>query len=272
MPRRLPPRLSAAETLYLVRGLRPVVAIALLAGGFWLSPWSPDAVDRPAMLAGWGFPNLAVSAYADLAHGWGPEDARAEALWRGASLAALDLGDPQRAMSMLRELVNRHPAHPRAPEAYARLATLYDLELRDPLRAAEQWSEAAKAAPEDARAGRWWLEAGLAFDRAALPDRAELALRTAAVYPDQAVRAWLALGRMKLVVAPAMAYACYDTALRDGATGEDARLARLGMATALERLDQRDVALAELDSAADAGVDDASLRLRRQRLRARTSP
>ena len=59
---------------------------------------------------------------------------------------------------------------------------------------------------------------------------------------------------------------------RAGAEGEAGRLAHLGMATALEYLDRREAALAELDEVVEDGEADAALERRRDRLRARRAP
>ena len=60
------------------------------------------------------------------------------------------------------------------------------------------------------------------------------------------VAAHLAQGRIHLQRDPAQAYSDYDAAFRVGAEGEAGRLAHLGMATALEYLDRREAAPAEL--------------------------
>ena len=267
----LPPRLPVSETRFLSRGLLVVMGVAIAGVSLWWSPWSPAAVERPAMLATAGFPNLALDAYVDLAHGWATEDTRAEALWRAGNLAAVDLRDPQRAVELFRELASDYPANAHTADARARLATLYALHLHDPLRAAESWEAAAAAGPDGPEAGERLLNAGLAFAEVGLTDRAELCLRGAAERPSLAVDAWLALGRVRLKERPAEAYAAYDAALRAGASGDDASLARLGLATALERMDRLDAALAELDEAAREGDDDDVLRRRRNRLRSRSA-
>lgn len=270
MAQSLPLRLSADEARYVLRGVA-VVAFGILGlGAFWLSPLSPEAIDRPALMLGWGFPNLAFQGWVELGRGLAPEGTRAEALWRAANLAATDLDNPQGAVELLRELAAEHPDHPRAVPARERLAGLYAGALRDPLRAAETWAALAESRPGEA--GYWWLEAGLSYARANQPDRARTALRAAAVFPEVAVDAWLALGSMLLTEAPEEARDAFDQALSAGAAGSEASLARLGVATALERLDRRDEALAELESALAAGDGDEAIRLRARLLRARTEP
>ncbi len=128
------------------------------------------------------------------------------------------------------------------------------------------------AAPAHPDAGRWLLEAGKALARVEVEGdartRADRLLARAAEHPDQAGQALLALARVKLADDPAAAYDAYDQAVRAlGSASAGGALARLGMATALERLEGREAALAELDEALAGGdVLDASLIRRRQRL------
>lgn len=273
MARGLPLRLSADEARYVLRGAGVVAFGVLGLGAFWLSPWSPEAIDRPALMLGWGFPNLALQSWVDLAHGLAPAGTRAEALWRAANLAATDLDRPQQAVDLLRELITAYPDHPRATEARDRLASLYAGALRDPVRAGETWEEAAQTAPKDFEAGHWLLEAGQSYARANLPDRAEPVLRRAAATdPAQAVEAWLALGNILLLSDAQGADTAFQEALRAGASGDEASLAILGSATALERLNRREEALNTLKSAIAAGDDDEAIRNRVRLLSARDDP
>lgn len=272
MARGLPLRLTPDEARYVTRGASVVAFSVLSVGAFWLSPWSPEAVDRPALLWGWGFPNLAFEAWVQLAHGYAAPDTRAEALWRAANLAAIDLQLPQSAVELLRELIRTYPDHPRAPEARERLAALYAGVLRDPTRAAETWEAAADEDPKAAAAGDWYLEAGISYARANNPERSEAALRAATAYPEVAVDAWLALGSALLAEEPDEAHEAFRHALGAGASGDEASLAHLGSATALEREDRLEEALAELERARDDGDADASIEQRIRLLKERTGP
>ncbi len=273
MARGLPLRLTPDEARYVLRGAG-VVAFGILGlGAFWLSPWSPEAIDRPALMLGWGFPNLAYQEWVDLSESVAPEDTRVEALWRAANLAATDLERPQAAVELLRQLVDQHPRHSRAPEAQDRLASLYAGALRDPVRAAETWVRAAETWPDDFEAGRWWLAAGQSYARGGHPERAAPALRRAAeVDPALAVDAWLALGTALLEEDPEGAAESFQAALQGGASGEEASLAALGAATALERLGRSDEAREILDDAIAAGDGDEAVRLRARLLSQRETP
>lgn len=270
--RTLPLRLSAEEARHVRRGVVLVLWGALALVGWWWSPWSPDAIDRPSTLIAWGFPHLALRAYEDLGRGFAPADTRAEALWRGAHLAAGDLEDPQKAIELLRELVVRYPQSARLAVAHEQLATLYDLRKRDSLRAAESWQSAAEAAPDAPEAPARWLAAGQSFARAHEPARAEFALRRAAMGPTAAPEAWLTLGQVLLPSAPISAYDAFESALKSGAEGTTASMSRLGLVTALERQDNASRALAMVEAQIERGDRDSSLLLRQRRLLSRSTP
>ncbi len=230
------------------------------------------SLDSAALQAANGSTVQAIDAYLEHAEGWGTRKQKGEALWRAAVLAHVEHSDPELATSIIEDMIARYPEHSRVAEGHARVAWIHSVHHRDPVRAGTRWVAAAAVAPSHADAGRWMLDAGLSFARAGDSARAMVALATAASRPDQAVAARLAQGRMRLGADPAQAYVDYDAAFRAGATGEDRRLARLGMATALEHLDRREQALAELDEAVEEGMSDAALQRRRERLRARRNP
>lgn len=272
MARGLPLRLTPDEARYVTRGVTFVALCVLGVGAFWLSPWSPEAVDRPALLWGWGFRNLALEAWIQLAHGYASPDTRAEALWRAANLAAIDLEQPQRAVELLRELIRTYPEHTRALEAQERLAALYAGALRDPERAAETWQQAAERYPDSPAAGQWWFEAGISYARAQNDERSAEALRQATRHPEVAVDAWLALGSALLAEEPSEAVEAFEHALGAGASGGEASLAHLGAATALERQDRLEDALAELERARRDGDADDAIEQRIALLKERLAP
>lgn len=269
MARGLPLRLTADEARYVTRGASAVALAVLSVGAFWLSPWSPEAVDRPALLWGWGFPNLAYEGWVQLAHGYAAPDTRAEALWRAANLAAIDLQLPGAAVEHLRELIRTYPEHPRVPEARERLAALYAGALREPRLAASTWEAAAAEDPRAPAAGEWWLEAGISYARAGEPEDSERALRAATAYPQVAVDAWLALGSALLADEPDQAEDAFEQAIRAGAAGGEASLARLGVATALERDGRPEDALAALTQARVDGDQDEAIEQRIRLLKER---
>lgn len=245
-------------------------AVALVAGlgiGFWQSPWSPVALDRPAAQVASGQTDAALAEYESLAQGWGPAPVREEAAWRAAQLRAVDGSAPDAAATGLLLFIQDWPDSDHTADAWARLAGVYAVGLSQPQRAAEAYEYAAWAAPDHADAGRWLLEAGRGFAAAGKSESAERALGLATQHDDRAPSAWLALARMRLATDPNAAYEAYDMALRTAGTGPAANLARLGRATALERLEGGDAALAQLDGELAETGGDAALVRRAQRLR-----
>lgn len=264
--------LSSSERRYLWTGAASALGTVVILVCLWASPLSPVSLDNSALQAANGSPVDAVEAYLEQAEGWGSRQQKGEALWRAAVLSQVELTNPAQAGVIIEDLILRFPEHPRVAEAHARMAWIHSVHMQDPVQAATRWIAAAAVDPRHPEAGRWMLDAGLAFADAGDNGRAMLALAQAASRPDQAVAARLAQGRLRLSADPAQAYVDYDAAFRAGATGEDKRLARLGMATALEHLDRREQALAELEGAAEDGLSDAALWRRRNRLRARRNP
>jgi tetratricopeptide (TPR) repeat protein len=261
--------LPEQERRYLVTGVLTTAATIVAAVVLWASPLSPVSLDRTAAVAASGDEAEAVSEYLDLAYGWGPSARRGEALWRAAVLTHVGLGEVEHSAEMLEDLVVRFPSHRRVADAHARMGMIHREHHGDPVRAGMRWVAGASVNPAHPDAGRWMLNAGIAFADAGDLDSAHTALSAAASRPDQAVAARLAEGRLHLITDPAQAYADYDAAFRAGATGDSRRLARLGMATALEHLDRREQALAELDDAVDGSDRGPALRRRRDRLAAR---
>lgn len=264
--KKLSPHLTL-EVRYLGRGVVGVMGAGLMIGGWWHSPWSPHALQAPAELAAAGDPEGAVEAYTALAEGWATRSTRTEAIWRASEVAAVELDAPNRALELLQTYLSLEPSPAEAARAWERLGGLYAQRLGDPARAAEAWETAAGLEPESPRAARWLLDAGLARVELGDTEAADRDLRAATADASLATDAWLALGRLDLGADPATAYESYDRALQSAGRDEaTASLARLGMATALERLDGPDAALAVVDNAINEGDGDAALERRRSRL------
>jgi len=261
--------LPEAERRYLLRGVMTAMAVVVAWIVFWVSPISPVALDRTAARAAAGDAEGAVAAYLDQANAYGRTSSRGEALWRAAVITHVTLEQPERAADLLETLIERYPEHKRVVDAHARMGLIHRHHDGDPIRAGMRWVAAASVDPAHPEAGRWMLDAGLAFADAGDVEHALSALQVASSRPQQAVAAWLAQGRLQLQSDPAQAYSDYDAAFRAGADGEARRLAHLGMATALEYLDRREAALAELDEVVGEGEADAALKRRHNRLRAR---
>jgi len=261
--------LPESERRYLLRGVGSAIAIVGAWLLFWMSPLSPGALDRTAVQAAAGDADGAVEAYLAQADSFGRDASKGEALWRAAVISHVSLNRPDQAAGLLERLIEKYPSHPRVVEAHARMGMIHRHHHGDPVRAGIRWVAAASVDPGHADAGRWMLDAGLAFADAGDVENALTALEVAASRSEQSVASWLAQGRLQLRSDPAQAYSSYDAAFQAGAGGEAKRLAHLGMATALEYLDRREAALAELEEVVEDGEADAALKRRRNRLRAR---
>ncbi len=261
--------LPESERRYLLRGAASACTIVGAWLLFWMSPLSPAALDRTAVQAAAGDAKGAVESYLAQAESVGRDVSKGEALWRAAVISHVSLDQPEQAVHLLEALIERYPNHPRVVEAHARMGMIHRHHHDDPVRAGIRWVAAASVDPGHPDAGRWMLDAGLAFADAGDIENALSALAVAASRSEQSVAALLAQGRLQLQDDPAQAYANYDEAFRAGASGEAKRLAHLGMATALEYLDRREAALAELEEIVEDGEADAALKRRRDRLLAR---
>ncbi len=243
-----------------------VVAAALLVAA--IGPWSPLTVRRAESAVAAGDAEGARALYLQTAR-WAPTaSARCEALWNAAQLSAVELGQPQRAVRLLRELTEQETDGVRAAVALARLAEILDRDLKRPLRAGPAWEAAADAHPDHPDAGDWLLAAAEAWDRGDRDPRAQGVLRrVVANYPERAHDAELLQAEELLVGDAAEAYALYQGVAADG-TDTQVALARFGLSVALERLGDTDAALVELE---EAGLPDEVWQQRRERMESRAA-
>jgi tetratricopeptide (TPR) repeat protein len=252
----------------LAGGLGAVALAALGAAALWWSPLSPVALDRPAELAAQGDMPGAIAAYEELAESIAPKAVRQDAAWHAAQLAAIQPGAGAEAESLLQGFLARWPDAAQAPEAHVQLAQLAQQDQARIAEAVAHLNTALDAAPDHADAGRWLLTAARLRRELGDADGALAVLTEATARRPLAARAWLGIGRLRIADDAAAAYDAYQKALDAAANPPEARLARLGMATALEHLEGRDAALAEVDEALAAEGDDPALRRRQERLRA----
>ena len=68
-----------------------------------------------------------------------------------------------RRLAHLETLIEAYPEHPRVVEAHARMGMIHRHHHGDPVRAGMRWVAAASIDPGHEMAGRWMLDAGLAF-------------------------------------------------------------------------------------------------------------
>ena len=241
---------------YLVRfsnhGPRVVITLgvlsvcALLTLG--LGPFTPLALDRAEQALVRGDFDEALEGY-DQASRWGLlPHWRAQAHYRKATLHARWLDQPGLVLAELRAMLREGPGDSEI-EALGLQLLAESLERRGRYRrAAERYEQLARISPQP---GPWLEAAALAWERAGRPDRA--LLRQAAVPlsdPDMSTHSALAMGRIALGVGRTdKAYAYYATALEADSSADHSRLARLGMAMALDAMGRYEQALAELDEA-----------------------
>lgn len=257
-----------------LRALLPLggvtVAVVIAATVAFFGPWSPQALDRPAALVSAGDPAAARDAWLALAdNGLAGASNRAAALWRAAQVTAIELDDPAAADALAVRLIAEHPESPDRGEALA-LRGLLAQRLGQTAEAAAHLTAAADALGPGPRAGALLLSAAQldpAQSGLSAADR-EALLRRAAAEPSTAARAYLELGNIALEAAPAASYEAYAGALKaaGSADAEAARTARLGMATALERLEGREAALAAVDEGLSEDAEDAAMKRRKKRL------
>jgi tetratricopeptide (TPR) repeat protein len=263
---------SRRELFYTLSGVFGVVIAAIAIVVLWWSPLSPVALDHAGDRLVAGDVTGALADYASLAQSpLAPASVQEEAAWRAAEIAAVELDHPDSAVRLLRRFNRDWPQSARRGQVEARLALLLDTRMGATQRAANAYERAVAYGADHPDAGEWLLRAGDAWARVDRPDRARPVLKRATAYADQAAPAWLALGRLHLAAnAPDRSYEAYSAALESADLNpRAARLARLGMATSLERLERRTAALAEVDEGlADGGGSDVALRRRRARLQA----
>lgn len=254
------------RSLMLLGGVTVGVLVAAVIA--WMGPWSPVALDAPSSLVAAGEPAAAVEAWLELSESpWAGDHNRRAALWRAAQISAVELDAPERADALAQRVLALDPQDDLRSDVLTLRAALAP-RVGDGSGAAALLVAAANAAQGADRRGALLLEAAVLEEAQAQLDPAALVAlyAEAAVVPSVAAEAQIHLGRLQLDAQPAAAYEAYARALQAGAEGDAARTARLGMATALERLEGRDAALAVVDEGLAEEPEDDSLRRRQRRL------
>ncbi len=252
-------------------GLRGFLALFGLALALLLcagtGPWSPWALDRTDSLVASGHSQSAL-VWCDWVGRLSPwVRTRDEARYRSALLRTSLLGDHQGAVGTLRALLRREdlPSAERK-RALILLADLLRSRIEAPKRAARRFHQLAALVAGTPEEASWLLEEARALEGAGQTAKAQhLRSQVAERGGPQAIEAQLDLGRVRLGQGnPARAYNDYQAALELAVEPGQRRLARLGMAMALDELGQTSLAVAELDEAAPAG--DAAIDITRQRV------
>ena len=260
------------------------VTFVLIGGGilaYWWSPASPMSRDEPALRLSNGDIEGASQAYLEQARGWGADQEREEALWRAARIEAVELGDPDRAIALLESFQEAWPESIWRAEAYALLAGLQEphrteersLNLHDRVlydeklyEAAQTWELAANVNPTHVDAGAWLTRAAGIWMELGEDTRADSTWRRIGQYEDRAVEALMAIAGSRLAESPEEAYRNFRQLLSRDLDLADASLARLGLATALERMERYLEAEEAIDLALSEDLDDPALSQRKSRL------
>ena len=265
--------------LYLGSGAIGFVALGLAVLGYWWSPLSPLTRDEPALLMSGGDVEGASRAYLQQANGWGSDAEREESLWRAAQIEAVELHNRKRAIQILEDFQEAWPDSDHRADAYALLAELYEPRQQDDLskekpdaienrmrRAARTWKRAVAADPDHPHAGDWLVRSAVLWTQLEQHDRADATWRVASGYEDRRVEALMAIAGTQLAEAPERAYRGFRLVLSESPKPGDATLARLGMATALERMERYMDAEEAVDLALSEDLDDPALVQRKRRL------
>jgi tetratricopeptide (TPR) repeat protein len=210
--------------------------------------------------------------------GWGPDVEREEALWRAAQLEAIELNSRKSAIELLKAFQKSWPESEHRADAFALLAELYEPDrsarmkeknLRKALRkAAQTWELAAETDSDHERAGNWLVRAAGIWQELDRPARADSTWRKASAYPEHRLAALMAIANSQLAESPELAYDAFRRALKQNPDLADASLARLGMATALERMERYMDAEETIDLALSEDLGDPALTQRKRRLEA----
>ena len=265
--------------LYLGSGAIGFTALGLAVLGYWWSPASPLIRDEPALLMSVGDVEGASHAYLEQASGWGSDSEREEALWRAARIEAVELRSRTRAIEILEEFQDAWPDSAHRADAFALLAELYEpvQQVRSETesqtayetrvrRAARTWKRAVAADPEHPQAGDWLVRSAVLWTEVGQLQRADATWRMASAYDDRRIEALMAIAGTQLADAPARAYRGFSHVLSEASSQGDATLARLGMATALERMERYMDAEEAIDLALSEDLDDPALAQRKRRL------
>ncbi len=261
--------LAALRSRLGLRGLAALgLAIALpVTVGF--SPWSPFALDRAHARLAAGDEEGAARVCGRVARfgatGW----IRRRARYELALLQATHLDRPREALATLGDLMeDLGPGDPLEADALSLLAEVLPRATERQDLAAQSWEAAARRTTDPARRDDLLLAAANAWESAGDARQARLTRgRVATAGGEAAAQGWLAIGRTWLGDGkPERAYEAYRHGLEAARTDADTRLARLGMALALDEMGSADEAAAELEMAQEEDGRDPALEVTRERV------
>ncbi len=239
---------AAPPTVARVLGWGAVAGV--LVGLVWAHPASPCALWRGDVALGNGRPHAAVARYDDVARTHPSEGVRAEALRRSALLWEVELGHPSQARARLEELLRLAMTDTERADVLERVGLLL-LDEGHPLEAARRLREAHDVDPQASDAPQRLVRSARAAASAGDLTLAERTWRRLGkLHPVHLARANVGRGHLRLQRGDAEgALTMYEAGVDHAYDPDVAAVARLGVATCLERLGDLDQALAELDAA-----------------------
>ena len=222
----------------------------LVVAFLWYHPASPIALWRGDVALGNGHPHTAIVAYDAVGHGHPSPAVRAEALRRAALVWAVELGRPDEARLRYEWLLPLPMDNDERAELLDRLGQLLVDEGRYS-DAAQRLREAHDLDPSALEAGDRLVRSARAAAMAGdYPAAERIWRRLEKRHPVLAARARLGRANLRLQRGDAVgALSLYEEAVDSAFDPDVVAVARLGIATCLERLGDLHSALAELDAA-----------------------
>jgi len=214
----------------------------------WLAPVSPLALWRADAALSSGDALSAVEQYDAIAE-YNPIDSlRRDALYRGAMVWSVDLRDAREARLRWQAYADLAPDNLQASEAFEQIGRLY-LAEQSPQEAARLYRLAYEVAPDDPRGVDRLQSAARALEASGQADAAlETWEQVFAISTEHRSVALMRQAEIRLSLGdPTEALSLYDRAVTLAMDDHQDALARLGVASCLERLGNLDEAIAELD-------------------------
>lgn len=228
-----------------------VLAVAAI-GLVWLymSPRSPMALWRADFAASFGHPVEAVRVYDRVAEVHRSEDVRNKALRRSIVLWSTELGDAEEALERTEKVLESGMSDVDRARWLALSAELA-MDLDRPEDAAAHWRHAHDLDPQSPQAPLRLSLAGRAALVAGKPSLSEQIWKQLAKrHPAYSGNAHIERANLRLMRDDVQgARSFYERAAEESFDPDVATVARLGVATCLERLGELEQAVAELDRA-----------------------
>jgi tetratricopeptide (TPR) repeat protein len=169
---------------------------------------------------------------------------------------------------LLEDFQRTWPESDHQADGFTLLAELYVENPKQQRKAAQTWEHAARIAPDHPNAGDWLVRAAETWSGLKETARAEATWRLVSRYPEHEVAAWMTIASARLPDSPEQAYEAFRQALKRSIDSGDAALARLGMATSLERMERYLEAEETIDLALAEDLGNPTLTQRKRRLEA----